>query len=99
MPVPVVCSLEDHPKGAQHANGPLFCRLPVKHHCVQNGSTLVASDAFCGLCCACQVPEPAKRDELAGLFGLTEEEKADINLGADKQAEKIKAEQEEEAFF
>lgn len=41
--------------------------------------------------------DDAKRDELAGLFGLTSEDIADITSTADKQAEKQK--EEEEAFF
>jgi hypothetical protein len=43
------------------------------------------------------VPEDAKRSELAGLFGLTAEDIADINTTASKAAEKAK--EEEEAFF
>ncbi len=44
-----------------------------------------------------QVSEDVKRSELAGLFGLTAEDIADINTAANKQAEKQK--EEEEAFF
>lgn len=52
------------------------------------------------LCCAVlcpQVPEEAKRAELAGLFGLSAEDIADISSQADKQA--AAAKEEEEAFF
>lgn len=48
------------------------------------------------LCCA-QVADDAKRSELAGLFGLTSEDIADISRTSDKEAEKQK--EEEEAFF
>lgn len=44
-----------------------------------------------------QVTDAAKRDELAGLFGLTQDDIADISKAADKEAEKAK--EEEEAFF
>lgn len=47
--------------------------------------------------CALQVAEEPKRAELAGLFGLTADDIADISSQADKQAEKQK--EEEEAFF
>jgi hypothetical protein len=43
------------------------------------------------------VPEESKRAELAGLFGLTSDDIADISSQADKQAEA--AREEEEAFF
>lgn len=46
-----------------------------------------------------KVADEAKRDELAGLFGLSEEEKADVTFGADKAAEAAKAAEEEDAFF
>lgn len=46
-----------------------------------------------------QVSDVAKRDELAGLFGLTEEDKLDIATSSGKEADKAAQEQEEEAFF
>ncbi|KAF6255592.1 hypothetical protein COO60DRAFT_1641425 [Scenedesmus sp. NREL 46B-D3] len=46
-----------------------------------------------------KVHDAAKRDELSGLFGLTEEDKADIASRSDSHAEKIRQEQEEDAFF
>lgn len=51
------------------------------------------------LCCAVplQMVDDVKRAELAGLFGLTAEDIADISATADKQAEKQM--EEEEAFF
>jgi hypothetical protein len=45
------------------------------------------------------VHDQAKRDELSGLFGLSDEDKADIASRSDSHAEKIRQEQEEEAFF
>jgi hypothetical protein len=46
-----------------------------------------------------QVQDQAKRDELSGLFGLSDEDKADIASRSDSRAEKMRQEQEEEAFF
>eukprot|EP00878_Enallax_costatus_P008337 GHUV01008715.1.p1 GENE.GHUV01008715.1~~GHUV01008715.1.p1 ORF type:complete len:884 (+),score=360.27 GHUV01008715.1:261-2912(+) len=51
-----------------------------------------------GIFCT-KVTDQSKRDELAGLFGLTEEDKLDVITSTDKQADKAKQEQEEEAFF
>eukprot|EP00877_Chromochloris_zofingiensis_P006644 jgi/Chrzof1/2232/Cz11g07180.t1_TIC110[v5.2] len=46
-----------------------------------------------------KVPDDAKRDELAHLFGLNDDEKSEIMAGSGVAADKLKREQEEEAFF
>jgi hypothetical protein len=47
-----------------------------------------------------KVADEAKRAELAGLFGLSEEEQQEVRAGATQAAEKMKQQQqEEEAFF
>lgn len=51
----------------------------------------------CG--CVLQVADEAKRDELAGLFGLTEEDKLDVATSSDKESDKAKQEQEDDTFF
>jgi hypothetical protein len=59
----------------------------------------LALTVFVVLLLLLQVHDQAKRDELSGLFGLSEEDKSDIASRSDSHAEKIRQEQEEEAFF
>jgi hypothetical protein len=65
---------------------------------VQWGEREELKDLFSTYCA--KVGDGAKQAELAGLFGLSGEEVADIKAGAVQQAEKIQQQQEEEdAFF
>lgn len=62
-------------------------------------SILYLQFGVCVTCSFAQVPDQPKRDELANLFGLTDEDKLDIAANTDKQADRAQQEQEEEVFF